>query len=195
MAKIKFLFFFFLISLSLHAQEISGEHTYRSIDIKNVEIVAENFVAEIDFGPVIKVVSAKSLKKHKSTRLAKDEAYFNAIVDNEIDVLIDPIYAVRKKGKFLFFFGGYAEATVVGFAGYYKNVLPESQASSLIFDNYLNDFINFSLANKVTPKIVETETIIEDKECKDCKEKAKLKLVTTKQQSVIDLYEKSKIND
>ena len=32
-----------------------------------------------------------------------------------------------------------AEATVVGFAGYYKNVLPESQANSIIIDNYLND--------------------------------------------------------
>jgi hypothetical protein len=195
MLKVKFLFLCLLVSLAFQAQEISGEHTFRCIDIKNVEIVAENFVAEIDFGPIIKVVSGKSIKKHKSARLAKDEAYFNAIVDNEIDVLIDPIYAVRKKGKFLFVFGGYAEATVVGFAGYYKNVLPESQANSIIIDNYLNDFINFSVANHVTPKMVETETIIEDKDCKDCKEKAKLKLVTTKQQSVIDLYEKSKMND
>ena len=113
MLKVKFLFLCLLVSLAFQAQEISGEHTFRCIDIKNVEIVAENFVAEIDFGPIIKVVSGKSIKKHKSARLAKDEAYFNAIVDNEIDVLIDPIYAVRKKGKFLFVFGGYAEATVV----------------------------------------------------------------------------------
>lgn len=195
MLRIKFLCLFLFVSLTMQAQDISGEHTFRSIDIKNVEIVAENFVAEIDFGPIIKVVSAKSNKRHKSASLAKDEAYFNAIVDNEIDVLIDPIYAVRKKGKFLFFFGGYAEATVVGFAGYYKNVLPESQANSIIIDNYLNDFIDFSVANHVTPKMVETETIIEDKDCKNCKEKTKLKLVTTKQQSVIDLYEKSKLND
>jgi hypothetical protein len=128
-----------VLVFSLKAQDNSADLTYRYIDIQQVDIVAENFVAEIDFGPAIRVVSAKSNKKHKKVSLAKDEAYFNAIVDNEIDVLIDPIYSIKKKRRILFLFGGNAEVTVVGFAGYYKNVLPESHAKAMLFDNILND--------------------------------------------------------
>jgi hypothetical protein len=191
MLKIKLFILVSILSLGLKAQELSGDVSYRSIDIQNVDIVAEDFVAEIDFGPELKVVSAKSNKRHKSVRLAKDEAYFNAIVDNEIDVLIDPIYSAKKYGKILFIFGGYVEVKVVGFAGYYKNVLPESRANAILFDDFLNEFIDFSASNN-TANLEESKTIIKDKSCRNCKEKVKLMVVNTKQQSKIDLYEKSK---
>lgn len=191
MLKIKSFLLLTLISLGFHAQEIAEETTHRIVDIQHVDIVAENFVAEIDFGPILKVVSASSNKRHKSTSLAKDEAYFNAIVDNEIDVLVDPIYAIKKRSKILFFFGGYVEAKVVGFAGYYKNVLPESHANAIMFDDFLNDFVDFTASN-YTSKVEETKTILKDKSCKNCKEKVKLMVVKTKQLSSIDLYEKSK---
>ena len=191
MLKIKLFILVSILSLGLKAQELSGDVSYRSIDIQNVDIVAEDFVAEIDFGPELKVVSANSNKRHKSVRLAKDEAYFNAIVDNEIDVLIDPIYSAKKYGKILFIFGGYVEVKVVGFAGYYKNVLPESRANAILFDDFLNEFIDFSASNN-TANLEESKTIIKDKSCRNCKEKVKLMVVNTKQQSKIDLYEKSK---
>ena len=191
MLKIKLFILVSILSLGLKAQELSGDVSYRSIDIQNVDIVAEDFVAEIDFGPELKVVSAKSNKRHKSVRLAKDEAYFNAIVDNEIDVLIDPIYSAKKYGKILFIFGGYVEVKVVGFAGYYKNVLPESRANAILFDDFLNEFIDFSASNS-NANLEESKTIIKDKSCRNCKEKVKLMVVNTKQQSKIDLYEKSK---
>ena len=191
MLKIKLFILVSILSLGLKAQELSGDVSYRSIDIQNVDIVAEDFVAEIDFGPELKVVSANSNKRHKSVRLAKDEAYFNAIVDNEIDVLIDPIYSAKKYGKILFIFGGYVEVKVVGFAGYYKNVLPESRANAILFDDFLNEFIDFSASNS-TANLEESKTIIKDKSCRNCKEKVKLMVVNTKQQSKIDLYEKSK---
>ena len=190
MLKIKLFVLLTLLSLGFHAQEMAGETTHRTIDIQHVDIVAENFVAEIDLGPIVKVISASSNKRHKSAKLAKDEAYFNAIVDNEIDVLVDPIYSIEKRAKILFFFGGYVEAKVVGFAGYYKNVLPESHANAIMFDDYLNDFIDFTASN-YTSNVKETKTILKDKSCKNCKDKVKLMVVKTKQQSAIDLYEKS----
>jgi hypothetical protein len=148
MLKVYSFFCCIVLVFALKAQDNSADLTYRYIDIQQVDIVAENFVAEIDFGPVIRVVSAKSNKKHKKVSLAKDEAYFNAIVDNEIDVLIDPIYSIKKKRRILF--GGNAEATVVGFAGYYKNVLPESHAKAMLFDKVLNDLTSHTSSNSDT---------------------------------------------
>ncbi len=139
-----------VLVFALKAQDNSADLTYRYVDIQQVDIVAESFVAEIDFGPAIRVVSAKSNKKHKKVSLAKDEAYFNAIVDNEIDVLIDPIYSIKKKRRILFLFGGNAEATVVGFAGYYKNVLPESHAKAMLFDNVINDLTSHTSSTSYT---------------------------------------------
>ena len=159
MLKTVIVIFFVAFVFNLKAQDFSGDVTYRHIDVYHVDVVAENFVAEIDLGPELRVISAKSNKKHKKVSLAKDEAYFNAIVENEIDVLVDPIYSIKKKKRILFLFGGNAEATVVGFAGYYKNVLPESHAKAIMFDNVLNDLTNstratYQISDEIDPKIL-----------------------------------------
>ena len=194
MLKINLFIFITLISLGLHAQENALETTHRTIEIKQLDVVAENFVVEIDMGPVFKVVSASSNKRHKDISLAKDEAYFNAIVDNQIDVLVDPIYTIKKRGKILFFFGGYVEAKVVGTAGYYKNVLTESHANAIKFDKYLNDFIDFLASNSSTRVENEEEltTILKDLSFKDDKLDLQLTGLNSKQMSLINRYEKSK---
>jgi hypothetical protein len=194
MLKINLFIFITLISLGFHAQQDALETSYRTIEIKQVDVVAENFVVEIDLGSEFKVISATSNKIHKDIKLAKDEAYFNAVVDNQIDVLVDPIYTIKKRGRILFFFGGYVEVKVVGFAGYYKNVLPESHANAIKFDKYLNDFIDF-LASNSSPKVENEEdltTILKDLSSKDDKVNLQLTDLNSKQMSLINRYEKSK---
>lgn len=67
-----------------------------------------------------KVIQASSSKRHRSPNDAKDEAYFNAIVNNNIHVLVDPIYKTETTARILIF-GGKSTSIVTGFAGYYKN--------------------------------------------------------------------------
>jgi len=195
MLKINLFLLITLLSFGFYAQEIEPNNTYRIIEIKQVDdIVAENFIAEIDLGPEFKVITATSNKTHRDIDLAKHEAYFNAIVDNQIDVLVDPIYTIKKRGRILFFFGGYVEAKVVGFAGYYKNVLPESHANAINFDEYLNDFIDF-LASNSSPKVENEEdltAILKDLSTKDDKINLQLTGLNSKQMSLVNRYEKSK---
>ncbi len=95
-------------------------HSSRNIALENKDVKANTFVLETvpDFS---KKVKGSSTKKHTAEKSAKEEAYFNAIIDNNVDVLIDPIYSVTTTKKMLLFFGGKSEATVYGYAGFYKN--------------------------------------------------------------------------
>ena len=195
MLKINLFLLITLLSFGFYAQEIEPNNTYRIIEIKQVDdIVAENFIAEIDLGPEFKVITATSNKTHRDIDLAKHEAYFNAIVDNQIDVLVDPIYTIKKRGRILFFFGGYVEAKVVGFAGYYKNVLPESHANAINFDEYLNDFIDFVALNSTpkTERVEDINTILNELSNKNSNENSKTMTVNSTLESFIDRFEKSK---
>jgi hypothetical protein len=194
MLKINLFLLITLLSFGFYAQQYEQDNTHRTIVLQQTDVVAENFVAEIDLGTEFKVITANSNKRHRDINLAKEEAYFNAIVDNQIDVLVDPIYTIKKRGRILFFFGGYVEAKVVGFAGYYKNVLTESHANAIKFDEYLNDFIDFLALN--TKPMAEREedinTILNDLSSKDFKENSKTITVNSTLESFIDRYEKSK---
>lgn len=94
-------------------------HSHRVAEIpqRNLEI-ADKIVVDIDVD-LTKTVKARS-NKHSSVKDAKDEAYYRAIVDNNIHVLVDPIYSIETSSKVLFF-GGKSVAEITGFAGYYKN--------------------------------------------------------------------------
>lgn len=196
MLKIKLFLLITLLSFGFKAQEIELDNTHRIIEIKQVDgIVAESFVAEIDLGSEFKVITATSNKTHKDIDLAKHEAYFNAIVDNQIDVLVDPIYTIKKRGRILFFFGGYVEAKVVGFAGYYKNVIPESHANAIKFNEYLNDFIDFLALNNTTTKPQNTEdltAILEELSSNNSKDSSKSIVVNSDLDTFINRFEKSK---
>src|ERR1700761_2006165 len=61
---------------------------------------------DVDFKTRVKGQSGKS----KTIMQAKDQAYFQALVTNNIDVLVDPVYEVVTHGK-------KSRATVTGFAG------------------------------------------------------------------------------
>ena len=196
-----------IFSSTLFSQLNSGQVTYRVVDIKDVNIAPQDFdlVISIDSS---KTVSSKSNKKHKSPQLALDEAYFNAIVDNEIDVLINPIHSIKKTGKFLFFFGGNCEASITGYAGYYKlatekntkgvmtSIKPDGSVDLAKLnchnDNIdcLIDQLNEFSKNYKQEVIEEKEfkTIYECKNCKEGQEPLRVLIVRTKKKSILDSY-------
>jgi len=98
----------------------SFKHTHRLSQIPEKSVtIADKVAVELKVDEN-KVVQATSNKRHASPQDAKDEAYYNAIVNNNIHVLIDPIYKIQTTARILIF-GGKSFATVSGFAGYYQN--------------------------------------------------------------------------
>ncbi len=70
----------------------------------------------VDFS---KKISATSDKK-KTVSAAKDQAYYKAVTENSIDVLVDPIYNIEQTDKILFW-GGKVTASISGFGAKYTN--------------------------------------------------------------------------
>lgn len=92
------------------------QHTYRLSQIPDKNLsVSDNYVADldIDFNKKVNAVS----RKHKTVQDAKDEAYYLAITQNNIHVVVDPIFSVKTTK----IFSTKSVATLTGFAGYYKN--------------------------------------------------------------------------
>ena len=94
--------------------------TYRISQVQEKDVViADKIGVELRIDEN-KIVQGSSTKRHSSPNDAKDEAYYNAIVNNNIHVIVDPIYKVRTTARILCF-GGKSYASVTGFAGYYEN--------------------------------------------------------------------------
>lgn len=105
--------FFLITSCSTYS------HSYRVSNVPEQDVkIADKVGVELKID-LTKVIRATS-NKQSSVKDAKDEAYFRAVVDNQIHVLVDPIYSVETSAHFLIF-GGKSRASVIGFAGYYVN--------------------------------------------------------------------------
>ena len=125
-----------------------------------------------------------------------EEAYFNAIIENNIDVLVDPIYSVSTTKGFLFFFGGKSEATVNGYAGYYHNARPISVHERNKMDekiSKLEEFAKFEGIQGVT----EEKTYTVNETCGKCEGKDALTLVAvlTNEEPLLDAKAKFDTQD
>ena len=96
----------------------STSHTYRDNFIQNKPVVTSEVVVDVQVDLNKKIESTSS--KRKTVELAKSEAYYKAISENNIDIVVDPIFETRTSDKFLFF-GGKTTVKLKGFAGYYVN--------------------------------------------------------------------------
>ncbi len=114
----------------------SLKHSYRLAKIDDSKLISNDYYSEIDVN-VDKIVKGES-GKHKTVEAAKEEAYYNAITQNNIHVLVSPIYKTRTTDKILFF-GGKTTVSVSGFPGTYKNVkskrAQEEQITKELFAN------------------------------------------------------------
>ena len=125
----KITLFFFVVSTAFVVTSCSTyKHSYRLNEVPNSTIGVTPTVVDVqaDFE---RQVSGESDKKTSSVQDAKDNAYYNAIVDNKIDILVDPIYRVQVKKSL---FKTTATAEVTGFAGDFVNprTLAESQVEA-----------------------------------------------------------------
>jgi hypothetical protein len=154
-------------------------HSSRVVDVTNNDIQSLNYTATVSPN-FSKRVQGTSNKRHKTESKAKKEAYYNAIVDNSIHVLIDPIYSVSTTKKFLFIFGGTSDATVYGYAGMYKDVKPTADVEAA----------NYQQALKDMKRIGKIKGIIPETQKKSGSDS--LITITSKKHSVVDVYQKFK---
>jgi hypothetical protein len=148
-------------SVLLMASCSSYTHSYRVAEIADRDLkVADKYVVDInhDFSKVVTATSGKQ----KSEKAAKEEAYYRAIVDNKIHVLVDPIYSIETSAKFLIF-GGKSRASVVGFSGFYANPRPMSvevakntKADADLFDQKVKDLEKLSKITALGSEEVKT---------------------------------------
>ena len=93
-------------------------YSHRSVNIDRKNFMVTPVIADlnVDFS---KKISATSTKQ-KTVNAAKDMAYYKAVTENNIDVLVDPIYNIEQTDKILFW-GGKVTASISGFGAKYTN--------------------------------------------------------------------------
>jgi hypothetical protein len=159
-------------------------HSYRNVDVAQTSPVNAKLQVDVAVTPDFsKRLRAQSTKNHwRNKQSSMDEAYFNAIVENQIDVLISPIYSVTERG-------GFFDATVHGYAGYYKTVDKSDAVTD--FDKKVEDLKKLSKVDGVLSS-EEQKVYKINSTCGDCKSSEALSLltVTTNKSSLVDVYEK-----
>ncbi len=159
-------------------------HSYRNVEVNPAGPVSAKMQVDVAVSPDFsKRLRAQSTKNHwRNKEESMKEAYFNAIVENQIDVLISPIYSVTERG-------GFFDATVHGYAGYYKTVDKSDAVTD--FDKTVEDLKKLSKVDGVLSS-EEQKVYKINSTCGDCKSSEALSLltVTTNKSSLVDVYEK-----
>ena len=149
-------------------------HSYRISNIAEENIAITNKIA-VDLNVDLAKICKGRSGYHQKVQDAKDEAYYDAILSNEIHVLVDPIYSVETTKSI---FGKRSQAQVVGFAAYYKNprslklITDAAAAEKIEKDNQKsqNAIRNFktlaSIGNLTGLKEIENYRL--DDNCKPC---------------------------
>lgn len=95
----------------------------RGVAIQNQDIVSTPTVVDIQVDLTKRItysdahyVSYPSSSKEQTEQLALNAARYNCIVNNNIDVLVDPVYKISFKKGFT-----KAKIELTGYAGYYQN--------------------------------------------------------------------------
>ena len=96
----------------------SSSYSYRMASIPNKNVISGEVVVDVKLTLTKKVEAISS--QRNSIEEAKEEAYYKAITQNNIDVIVDPIYEVTTTDKFLFW-GGKSIAKINGFGAVYAN--------------------------------------------------------------------------
>jgi hypothetical protein len=114
-----FIFITFLIlTLTLNSCSVTS-HTNRNISIDKNDLITNNIVVDVKVEPTKTVTATSSVRE--SIELAKNEAYYKAITEKNIDIVVDPIFEISTIGTRY-------TAKVTGFAGYYTNPRSKTDA-------------------------------------------------------------------
>jgi len=119
-------------------------YTSRSNAIDNVNISATQTIVDVrpDFGRRINAESSPCVTADE----AKAEAKYNAIMNQKIDIVVDPIYKIEYKN-------GRYTAYLTGYAGYYEN--PRTLLGDIqLLDSVSKESIKKYLMLKGDPQIL-----------------------------------------
>ena len=133
-------------ALVLSACGSTSNYTYtsRSNAIDNVNITATKTIVDVtpDFSKRITAESSRCM----SVDAAKEEAKYNAIINNKIDIVVDPIYKLEYKD-------GSVIAYLTGYAGYYRN--PRTELGDIqLLESVSKETIEKYLLMKGDPQVV-----------------------------------------
>ena len=117
----------------------SYTNTYRLTDVPDTRAKVTQTVVDVE-PDFTKRIKGESVKGVGSINEAKNNAYYNAIISNSTDVLVDPIYEIKsKKGLF----STKHTASVTGFVGHYKNPRTLASENQSQFDSNLENLMRF----------------------------------------------------
>lgn len=106
-----------LLAVALFCSCTTTRYTARTTEIQQTPIMTTGLVVDVrpDFTHRVSATS----RPNRSLEMAKKEALYRAIVEHNVDVVVDPVYKVVKRSRRY-------QAQVNGFPGYYEN--PRTQA-------------------------------------------------------------------
>jgi hypothetical protein len=132
MVKYKIALFAFLLLVFNSCS--TTNYTNRSITIDKNPVITNDIVVDIKVD-VKKSVTATSSER-ETVELAKNEAYYNAITEQNIDIVVDPIFVITTTG-------GMSIAKLTGYAGYYSNPRTKTDAVKELQSIKLEDVTTF----------------------------------------------------
>ena len=143
-----------LLSIITFTSCSTYKHSYRLTDVPDNSFKVTSTVVDVKTNFDMKI-TGESDKKTPSVADAKANAYYNAIQNGDIDVLVDPIYSVRvKRGLF----NSTATASVTGFAGEFVNPRSLSDTFQEAYDakiKSLQQFLSISeIVNEDKPTTI-----------------------------------------
>lgn len=109
-------------------------YTKRCIGIDKNHVITNDIVVDIKVD-VKKSVSATSTER-ETVDLAKNEAYYKAITENNIDIVIDPIFEIKTIGR-------KSIVKLTGYAGYYSNPRTKTEAIKELQSLKIENVITF----------------------------------------------------
>ena len=103
-----------IVALGMTSCGTASYYTYssRTENIQSVQLQATTTLVDIDVDFKHRIVAESNWQP--SVKTAQEEAQYNAIVKNGIDILVDPIFKTETNTQ-----GNRVKVSVVGFAGYY----------------------------------------------------------------------------
>lgn len=125
----------------------------------NVSIGSNVVDVKVDYSKKITAIS----DMHNSVETARENAYYKAIQENKIDILVSPIYVIETESS-----GKNSKATVTGYAGYFVNSRSTAEEQKNQFNTKVDALgkllkLDPVVAEKQTTVILGTQTTEKDK--------------------------------
>ena len=131
MTKLKFIIPIFVIILlsSCNAYKYSSR-VVNTQTVNNTQITPSAVDVRIDFAK--KIIATSNLAYSEED--AKQNAYYNAVKNNDIDILVSPVYEIYFESATP---GGKCRAKVTGYAGYFTNARSVTEQRNIDTDTKL----------------------------------------------------------